>query len=120
MTVTATPTSVPSACRDAAKSSSNGNITAVAAGIATPLGVLLIVALIACTLLYRQVRRLKREAVAAHSEMEHAKLGHGGGTTGNGVPSSTSSWWREHAVHLDSSPIHQASTEAEIMEAGRK
>lgn len=53
ITATVTVTSSPS-------NASNEDITSVAAGAAVPLGVLLIAALIACGVLFRQLRNTKR------------------------------------------------------------
>lgn len=66
---------------------SKSSITPIAAGIATPLGILLIAALIACGILFSQLRRLRREqragvgagtgagAAAGASHVQHSQGG---------------------------------------------
>ena len=86
-TVTVTATATVTADRAGVGSSSRHDTTAVAAGIAVPLGELLIAALVTCVLLYRQARRPKSEQERAQSlglDVAQAKLGQQDNTFGYG------------------------------------
>ncbi|TKA79560.1 hypothetical protein B0A55_02737 [Friedmanniomyces simplex] len=62
-----------------ATATSKSSIAAVAAGVAAPLGVLLLASLIACGILLSRLRKLRREYDAGGSEKSHLHGGGGGG-----------------------------------------
>ncbi|KAF7188005.1 hypothetical protein HII31_10677 [Pseudocercospora fuligena] len=112
MTVTATPSA------GAQKSSSN--ITAVAAGIAVPLGVLLLAALAGCGILWKQLQRAKRGQVTmaeapAVPEKQHDGMYYGAATPNTGYDQ----YAYEHMAHRPELPVNdgivaEAPTEREI------
>ena len=90
----------------------------IIAGTVTLLGVVSVALLVTCIVLWRRMRRLRREAATVHSKTTLAEIGSDNMLIANGVSASAQSWSRADAVCLDGNAVHQASMDTEIVEAG--